>query len=142
MSLNPNEMWLLYEVFILDSLSCAPFPYSEAEAAESEEEGEDPTVDSLSQAIAFQARLHIAKFLILDEGYAFKLFFFFISPASPNGGRRETEVARCASINFVRLQETKDQKKCILQWWGGTKWLITVADFQLTNSYVKKLVDI
>lgn len=90
------------------------FPYSEAEPADSEEEGEDPNLDSLSQAIAFQARLHIATFLNQDEGYVFKLFFF-ISPASPNGGRRETEVAECPSINFVRLQETKDQKMCILQ---------------------------
>lgn len=48
----------------MDSLSSTLFPYSEAEAAESEEEGEDPTLDSLSQAIAFQASLHIAKFLI------------------------------------------------------------------------------
>lgn len=67
-------MWLLYEVFILDGLSCALFPYSEAEAAESEEEGEDPTLDSLSQAIAFQARLHMAKFLIQDEGSVFNFF--------------------------------------------------------------------
>lgn len=92
---------------------CNLFPYSEAEAAESEEEGEDPTLDSLSRAIAFQASLHIAKFLIQDEGYLFLLFP--VSPASQNGGRREAEVTRCASINFIRLQETKDQKKCILQ---------------------------
>lgn len=34
------------------------FPYSEEEA-ESEEEGEDPTLDSLSQAIAFQVGLQL-----------------------------------------------------------------------------------
>lgn len=55
------------------------FHYSEAEAAESEEEGEDPTVDSLSQAIAFQARLQIAKFLIQDDVYVLKLFIFCLS---------------------------------------------------------------
>lgn len=101
------------------------FSSEEEEEAESEEEGEDPTLDSLSQAIAFQVRLHLVKWLIQNEGHLFNLFWgFFVSPASPNGRRRETEVARCVSINF-RLSKTKDKKKCILQWWGRTKWLIT-----------------
>lgn len=79
------------KIFFLDSLSCALFPYSEAEAADSEEEGEDPTLDSLSQAIAFQASFHIAKFLIQDDGYVFKLFFF-------------------SSLQQARMEEEEKQK--------------------------------
>lgn len=40
-----------------------PFPFSEEEE-ESEEEGEDPALDSLSQAIAFQVRNHKQKTII------------------------------------------------------------------------------
>lgn len=102
MSLNPNEMWLFYEVFILDSLWCALFPYSEAEAAESEEEGEDPTLDSLSQAIAFQASLHIANFLIQDEGYIYKLFFFCLSSKPEWRKKRNRSCKMC----FHQLHQT------------------------------------
>lgn len=44
----------------LCGLWCVRFADSEEEEpAESEEEGEDPNLDSLSQAIAFQASLYI-----------------------------------------------------------------------------------
>lgn len=61
LSLNQDETLLKYIVCGVVSLYLALFLSSEEEEAESEEEGEDPTLDSLSQAIAFQVSLHLVK---------------------------------------------------------------------------------
>lgn len=82
---------------------CNLFPYSETEAAESEEEGEDPTLDSLSRAIAFQASLHIAKFLIQDEGYSF--IYLFISRLSSKPEWRKKR-SRSHKMCFHQLHQT------------------------------------